>query len=203
MKFRKYRSLIFLTAASFFAGLSIGYVKFFLLGHLSEIEKSPADKAWIIQSVGALITLGPCLTFAIGGPLASSFRKSSIMFAAASIISLILAFGASSIWFGSDWLYVFLAGLGLGIFNAARNSAVPIEASRENISTEFVNACANNLYIVGLLFGIPLGTELYLTAPIFGSWLAPALFFCCALLGLSSRISNEEDHQKITYAAID
>lgn len=196
MKYTEYRSLIFLTAASFFAGLSIGYIKFFLLGHLAEVEHSQSDKAWIIQTVGALITLGPCLTFVFGGPLASAYRKSDIMFATGAATAAIMALGASTLWLGSGWLYVFLAGLGLGLFNAARNSAVPLEASRENISTEIVNACVNNLYIVGLLLGVPLGTELYLISPNVGGWVTVLLFALCAFLGMGSRIEKEEDHLK-------
>lgn len=196
MKFGHDRSLYFLTAASFFAGLSIGYVKFYLLGYISEKEHSLADKAWIIQSVGALITLGPCLTFVVGGPLASAYRKCSIMFISAITISGIMAFGAASQWAGSGWIYLFMAGLGLGLYNAARNSAVPIEASRDNVSTEFVNACANNLYIVGLLFGVPIGTEMYVLLPELGAWICSLLFLCSALLGLGSKISGEQSHLK-------
>lgn len=194
MKFREYRSLLFLSAASFSAGLAIGYVKFFLLGHLADHEHAPSDKAWIIQAVGALITLGPCLTFVVGGPLASAYLKSRVMSSAGVAAALVMAFGAMTHWLGSGWAYVFLAGLGLGLFNAARNSAVPLEASRENISTEFVNACVNNTYIVGLLLGVPIGTQLYLVSPSAGAWVTSALFLVCAAFGQGSRIDREEDH---------
>ena len=52
-------NLLLLILAVFFAGLGLGYVKFFSLSYLSLFEYGPEDKIWIIQAIGALITFGP------------------------------------------------------------------------------------------------------------------------------------------------
>ncbi len=190
------RSFLFLCFASFFAGLSIGYIKFFLLGELVESIYTLNDKSWIIQTLGALITLGPCLIFFMSGPLAAAFKKSWVMYLSAACLAIIMLVGNLSHWLGSVWLYIFLAGLGLGIFNAARNSAVPIEAAKSEHSIEFINAWVNNLYLAGLLFGVPLGTEIHTIAPASGGYLNCLLFCFCSLFGLLSSIRGEHDHLK-------
>jgi hypothetical protein len=190
------RSLIFLCLASLFAGLSIGYIKFFLLGHLSHLQENPSDKAWIIQALGALITVGPCIVFYFSGPLAAAFKKSWIMYLSALTITCLMFFGSLSQWKGSAWIYVFGAGLGLGVFNAARNSAVPIEAAKSAHSTEFINACVGNLYLMGLLFGVPLGTEVYAICPLLGGYINCLLFAFSSLFGLMSSIQGESSHLK-------
>ena len=104
------RCFAFLTAAAFFAGLGLGYLKFYLLGLLTSLYE-PVDKAWIIQAVGAIITLGPCVVYPISSPTAAAYCKRHVMAWSGWVTALVLLAGVLSGWAGSAWLYLFLSGM--------------------------------------------------------------------------------------------
>lgn len=189
-------SLLNLVASSFFAGLGIGGTKFYLLGDLSSRVYSLDDKNWVIQLVGAIITIGPAVMFALAGPLAAACRKSSIMLCTGGLIGLVLSFGVFTFWLGSGWTYALLAGLMLGIFNPARNACVPLEAASGKRSAESVNAWINNLYVAGLLAGVPAGTSLYSLDPSLGAIPIIISFCLAAVLGWGCKYDVENNHLK-------
>ena len=58
---------IFLLLACFFSALGLGYLKFFVLGYFSS-DEGPydlADKVWLIQTIGSIMTLGPMLAYVV------------------------------------------------------------------------------------------------------------------------------------------
>ncbi|MDR2862210.1 MAG: MFS transporter [Syntrophobacterales bacterium] len=183
-------SFINLITASFFAGFGLGYLKFYGLEHLTFFHGMDS-KSWVIQGVGALITLGPCLIYFLSSPLASSYKKRWVMFAAAGITAVLLVFGGITDYIGTAWTYVFLAGLIMGCFNAAKNAAIPLEAVKSGRSTESVNAAVNIGFLAGMMLGVPIGTKMYEVNPAWGLYFCIALFVFAALFGSFCHFSNE------------
>ncbi|NLF24415.1 MAG: hypothetical protein GX589_01990 [Deltaproteobacteria bacterium] len=187
-------TFLYLILAAFFAGTGLGYLKFFMLGVLCDQVYSPADKQWVIQAVGAIITVGPCLIYAASGPLAAAHRKFRVMFFSGATTAALLLFGALTGWAGTPWLYVFSTGLIMGIFNPAKNAAIPLEAAYGKRSTELVNAALNISYLGGLLGGIPSGVWLYENHPNIGALTAILLFALAGLCGGLCRFQDESAH---------
>ena len=186
-------NLVRLSAAAFAAGFGLGYAKFYLLGEISRAY--PLDeKAWVIQAVGALITLGPFLAFAVSAPLAAAFPKAVVMCAAGFGTAVVLLIGVLNGWTGTAWLYLFLAGLVMGVFNSAKNAAVPLESGQTGRSTELVNALLGTTYILGLLTGIPTGTAAHERSGELGGILLCLSFVSAGILGWSCRFPSEPDH---------
>ena len=183
-----------LLLGAMFSGLSLGYVKFYFLGVLSYEYYTPADKSWIIQTLGAIITLGPTLAFVFASPIASSFYKARIMRWCGLAAGAFMLLGYTSGWLGSGWLYVLGCGFVMGIFNPAKNAAVPLQADQAGRSTEFVNAMLGIVYILGILSGAPLATELYLSHPQAGAVLGALLFISAGIFGGLCSYQKERDH---------
>jgi len=154
--------LILLLLSCFFSALGLGYAKFFVLGYLSaEVYTAEDDKIWLIQAINSLLTVGPVLAYVFTAPLVSSCKKRHVMTASALLTGVILTLGHFSGWPGSAWLYVFLIGLIMSVFAAAKMSTVPIEAEDSGRSPFFVNGMLSAVFIVGMLAGLPLGTYCY------------------------------------------
>ena len=83
------------------------------------------------------------------------------MTASALLTGVILTLGHFSGWPGSAWLYLFLIGLIMSVFAAAKMATVPIEAEDSGRSPFFVNGLLSAVFIVGMLAGLPLGTYCY------------------------------------------
>ncbi len=173
-------SFLYLILASLFAGFGLGYIKFFVLTFLSHQTYTPGDKVWIIQIVGSLITIGPALIYFLSGPMAASFKKRWIMCLAAVAMSGAVFLAAVSNWLTSPWSYVFIIGLLMGIFNAARNAAVPLESASSGRSTEVVNGALNISFMFGLMLGVPIGTKLYFVNPSLGLALLTVVYLAAA-----------------------
>jgi long-chain-fatty-acid--[acyl-carrier-protein] ligase len=185
-------TLFWLTISTLFAGFGLGYVKFFLLSILSGHDVS--HKNWLIQVVGAIITLGPFLVVLAASPLASSIRKRFILGTTCITTFFLLAFGACTDWLGTAWWYLFASGLIMGFYLPAKNAAVPLEAKHDHRSTESVNATLNIAYLLGLLTGIPAATLLYETDYTSGVLVLLLAFFCAGLAGLLCKFPEEEPH---------
>jgi MFS family permease len=183
-----------LIAAAFLGGFGLGFVKFFLLGHLCHQVYSINDKDWIIQLVGAVITAGPWLVYVVSGPLAAAYRKGAVMFWSGSVSAGGVMLGALSNWSGTAWLYIFLTGLVMGIFNPAKNAAIPLEAALSGRSTELINAALNISYIAGLLAGIPSGAWLYDAYPAHGGLMAVLILAGASACGNLCRYPEEAAH---------
>lgn len=187
-------TFIFLGVASFLVGFGLGFIKFFLLGYLSSETYGNGDKIWVIQLVGSIITLGPCLAYLLSSPLAAAWRKNLIMRLAGLTAAGFLLLGGLSGWVGTPWLYVFATGLLMGVFNPARNASVPLEAAASGRSTEAINGTLNIVFIAGLLAGVPLGAQLYQCHPSSGSFLAVFIFALAALFGGLCWYPHESAH---------
>ncbi len=153
--------LVLLLLSCFFSALGLGYVKFFVLGYLSSEVYTAADKIWLIQTINSLLTVGPVLAYVFTAPLVSAIRKRYVMTGSALLTGMILTVGHFTGWPGSAWLYLFLIGLIMSVFAAAKMSTVPIEAEDSGRSPFFVNGMLSAVYIVGMLAGLPLGTFCY------------------------------------------
>jgi long-chain-fatty-acid--[acyl-carrier-protein] ligase len=185
-------ALFWITVATLLAGFGLGYVKFFLLSILG--AHALGDKTWLIQEVGAIITLGPFLIFWAAAPLASSFMKRHIMATAGLMTFLLLSLGAVTNWYGSLWFYLFGSGLIMGFFNPAKNAAIPLEAKHGNHSTEGVNATLNISLLLGILSGIPTATYLHAHDYNLGLLVLLLAFFGCGTAGLLCYFKQEEQH---------
>ena len=153
--------LILLLLSCFFSALGLGYAKFFVLGYLSADVYAAEDKIWLIQAINSLLTVGPVFIYVFTAPLVSSCKKRHVMTASTLLTGVILTLGHFSGWPGSAWLYVFLIGLIMSVFAAAKMSTVPIEAEHSGRSPFFVNGMLSAVFIVGMLAGLPLGTYCY------------------------------------------
>ncbi len=69
---------IYLLATTFLGAFALGYAKFFGIAHLSTAVYSAGDKPWIIQIVGALMTIGPVLVYLISAPYHLQSRKNML-----------------------------------------------------------------------------------------------------------------------------
>ena len=187
-------TLLYLILAAFFGGFGLGYLKFFMLSLLCEEVYTPADKKWVIQVVGALITVGPCLMYAASGPLAAARRKSQVMCSSALVTAGVLAIGTLTGWAGTPWSYVFLTGLVMGVFNPAKNAAIPLEAVYGRRTNESVNAALNIAYLGGLLGGIPSGAWFYEIHPQAGACAAMLIFAGAGAFGALCRYEEESSH---------
>jgi acyl-CoA synthetase (AMP-forming)/AMP-acid ligase II/1-acyl-sn-glycerol-3-phosphate acyltransferase/acyl carrier protein len=153
--------LVLLLLSCFFSALGLGYVKFFVLGYLSTEVYTAADKIWLIQAINSLLTVGPVLAYVFTAPLVSACKKRHVMTASALLTGTVLTLGHLSGWPGSAWLYVFLIGLIMSVFGAAKMSTVPIESKDSGRSPFFVNGMLSAVFIVGMLAGLPLGAYCY------------------------------------------
>jgi acyl-CoA synthetase (AMP-forming)/AMP-acid ligase II/1-acyl-sn-glycerol-3-phosphate acyltransferase/acyl carrier protein len=153
--------LALLLLSCFFSALGLGYAKFFVLGYLSTEVYSTEDKIWLIQAINSLLTIGPILAYILTAPLVSACKKRHVMTASALLTAGILTLGHFSGWPGSPWLYLFLIGLIMSVFAAAKMAIVPIESKESGRSPFLVNGMLSAVFIVGMLAGLPLGTYCY------------------------------------------
>ena len=187
-------NLRYLIVASFFAGLGLGYTKFFAFSFLGAEAGSLQAKTWIIQVVGALITVGPFLIYFLSGPLAAGYRKRRVLFLSGAATAGVMLLGLASGWVGTAWSYVFMAGVLMGVYNSARNATVPIEAAHSTRSTEMINAWLNIAYLAGMLIGVPGGVEMFQRSPFWGAMLGVAVFASAALFGGLCFYPREDGH---------
>jgi acyl-CoA synthetase (AMP-forming)/AMP-acid ligase II/1-acyl-sn-glycerol-3-phosphate acyltransferase/acyl carrier protein len=181
-----------LITATFFASFGLGYIKFFGLGYITTELYTPADKTWLIQAVGALITVGPALIYFLAGPLAAARHKRWIMATSSLVTALMFIFGFFTTWAGTIWLYIVFTGLIIGFFNSAKMAAVPLEATRSGGTTVYVNGILTIVFLLGMLFGIPCGTKMYEVSPAAGTWLGVIVFMIASISALFCDFPSEK-----------
>ena len=172
---------LLLNLATFLVSFGLGYSKFFGLGYICHQIYSVSDKGWVIQAVGALITVGPAIIYFLAGPLASSRKKRLIMSSSAVVTGLLYVTGALSSFLGTIWAYIFMLGTLMGFFNSAKMSCVPLEATRSGKSTVYVNGILTISFIMGMLMGVPAGAAFYEYLPQIGPWFGAVIFFAAAI----------------------
>ena len=139
--------LVLLLLSCFFSALGLGYVKFFVLGYLSSEVYTTEDKIWLIQAINSLLTVGPVLAYVFTAPLVSACKKRHVMTGSTLLTGVVLTLGHFSGWPGSAWLYLFLIGLIMSVYAAAKMAAVPIEAKESGRSPFFVNGMLSLIHI--------------------------------------------------------
>ena len=173
---------ILLNLATFLVSFGLGYIKFFGLGYVTTQIYTPVDKVWLIQAVGALITIGPAAVYFLAGPLAAARKKRLIMSTFALITGLMFATGALSSFIGTIWIYIFLTGTLMGFFNSAKMACVPLESWRSGKSTVFVNGILTITFTFGMLAGVPSGAAFYEYNQVIGTWFGASIFFAAAVV---------------------
>jgi len=78
-------SYIFLLISAFLSAYILGAFQFYMLEYLVG-QYGDTSRDWLIQTISAIITIGPVIIYAVSAPLAASIRKSRVM--------------ALSLWFG-------------------------------------------------------------------------------------------------------
>ncbi len=154
-------SLALLFLVSFSGAFAMGYAKFYGLGYLCDAVYTSADKPWVIQVVGSLMTLGPVAAYGVSGPLASAFPKAAVMSTAAGAVLFLAGLGWMAGWPGGPWPYLFMVGLMMGVHSAAKMACVPLEAARSGRSPAAVNGALTIAFIVGILSGLFCGASAY------------------------------------------
>lgn len=178
------RNLAFLAGSCLLASFGLGYAKFFGLEHLCSKVYGEEQRPWIIQAVGALMTLGPAAAYAVSGPLAQALSKRTLMSASAAGAALLILAGHFAGWTGSAWFYLFMVGLVLGLYSAGKMASVPLQAESCGRSAVFVNAVVSILFVVGIIAGAPAGTLAYHGDPLAGVWIGAAIFGLAGVLAL-------------------
>jgi long-chain-fatty-acid--[acyl-carrier-protein] ligase len=183
-----------LATSAFLIGFGLAFIKFFLLGILVNDLGGLKEKEWIIQLVGAVITVGPFLVFPIAAPLATALYKRSIMLVLGIVTAILLSIGSLTGWIGTPWFYLVAVGLLMGIFNPAKNATVPLVAVNLNTTTEKVNATLNITYLLGLVAGIPVGTAFQTQSPEVGELVLVTIFLIAGLFGWLCSFKNEAEN---------
>lgn len=183
--------LVLLLLSCFFSALGLGYVKFFVLGYLSSEVYTTEDKIWLIQAINSLLTVGPVLAYVFTAPLVSACKKRHVMTGSTLLTGVVLTLGHFSGWPGSAWLYLFLIGLIMSVYAAAKMAAVPIEAKESGRSPFFVNGMLSAVFIVGMLSGLPLGAYCYEWDVLRGVALGIGIFVLASAFALGLTYRNE------------
>jgi len=154
-------TLALLLLTSFLGAFSLGFIKYLGVEFLSNVVYAPDQKDWIIQVVGALMTFGPVLAYFISSPLAAAKPKRWIMVTSLAMTTTLMVVGQLLGFPGHMWTYLFGVGFLMGIFSVAKMSCVPLEAQARGMSTTKVNAGMSISFILGMLMGLPAGTEAF------------------------------------------
>ncbi len=187
-------SYIFLLAASFSAAFALGFTKFFGMTYLAEGVYSSGSKTWVIQAVGALMTLGPTLAYVLAGPFAASSRKWKVMFVGAlgAAFAVMLGSGLADASVLAVWAALFAVGFSMGIFSAGKMSSAPLEAERGVHSIFTINAYLSVGFLGGILSGAYFGTLAYEKIRGTGALLSVAFFLLTAVVSIPCRYKSEK-----------
>jgi len=153
-------SYIFLLISAFLGAYVLGAFQFYMLEYLVS-EYGTGSRDWLIQTISAIITIGPVIIYAVSAPLAASIRKSRVMAFSLWFGMIVLLIGGISDWFGSPFLYLAVVGLALGIYSAGKMASVPLASFTIRKSTALTNAIMSVVFLLGILTGLPSGTLLY------------------------------------------
>ena len=168
--------MIHLLLASFLSAFGLGYIKFFALESLA----TTADKAWVVQVIGAMMTLGPVLVYGLSGRLVPRTPKGRLMATCAAVTTVVTGLLATQpFWI---WTGLLLASLAMGIFSSAKMSAVVPTALSAGRTVAGVNGFLSVSFIVGTLVGLWAGTLGHGLWQSNGVWPAVGAFGLCALV---------------------
>jgi long-chain-fatty-acid--[acyl-carrier-protein] ligase len=185
-------NLIALNLVSFFAAFGLGFIKLFSAGYICNHIYNLSDKEWVLQFIGALLTLGPVLIYTISAPLAGAQKKAKIMFCSMFVLASVLMLAQNFNWIGSIWLYLAFAGLNIGIFSVAKMTCVPIAAeSSKRFSITSINASLSITFIVGILAGTVTGDYTYVNHSDLASHILYGSFFLASIPALLCQFKNE------------
>lgn len=188
----------YLMLATFFASFGMGFIKFYIVGHIAFVagsgvpEQIAAEKEWIIQFVASIFTLGPTLIFFVSGPLAASTNKRIIMLST-GIMSAVLFFGGHlSGWVFTAWFYVAFVGLLIGIYNSAKMASVPLLAKFSKNSTIQINSALTVIMIVAMIAGVTKGEEYQRLNPELGAQIAAGVLLLAGVFGSLVKFPDED-----------
>ena len=184
-------TLVFLLLTSFLGAFSLGYFKYLGVQFLAHGVYAIDEKDWIIQLVGALMTVGPVGAYFLSSPLAASNSKRSLMSISLGLAIMLMGFGYLTGFPGTLWPYLFGTGFLMGIFSVAKMSCIPLQARAMGMSTTKVNAAMSISFIVGIMGGLPAGTKAYNVDPAMAIWIGIGSLFLSAGCSLFCRYSNE------------
>ncbi|PCJ19495.1 MAG: hypothetical protein COB02_07040 [Candidatus Cloacimonadota bacterium] len=189
---------LYLILATFFVSFGMGFVKFFIVGHLAiiaangNIDQISAQKEWIMQIVASVFTLGPSLIFFLSGPLAASTNKRLIMLSTGIISGALFFGGFLSGWVMTAWLYVAIIGLTLGIFNSAKMASVPLLAKYSKHTTIQINSTLTVMLVVAMIIGIIFGEEYQRVDPELGAKIGGIALLLAGFFGSLVKFPDED-----------
>ncbi|MCJ8346862.1 hypothetical protein MJH12_15070, partial [bacterium] len=189
---------LYLILATFFVSFGMGFVKFYIVGHLAMIAANgnvadiAAQKEWIIQIVASIFTLGPTLIFFISGPLAASTNKRVIMLSTGVLSGALFFGGYLSSWIFTAWFYVGFVGLIIGIFNSAKMASVPLLARYSKNSTIQINSVLTIVMIVAMIIGLIAGEKYQRIDAQLGAQIAGAVFLLAGFFGSLVKFPDED-----------
>ena len=153
-------SYIFLLMSAFLSAYVLGAFQFYMLEYLVG-QYGDTSRDWLIQTISAIITIGPVIVYAVSAPLAASIRKSRVMALGLWFGMIVLLIGGLTNWIGSPFLYLVVLGLALGVYSAGKMASVPLASFTIGKSTALTNAIMSVVFLFGILSGLPSGTMFY------------------------------------------
>jgi len=181
---------IFLLISTFLSAFVLGMMQFFMLEHLVA-QRGEEARAWLIQFISAVITIGPVFVYIVSGPLSAAVKKRWVMSGSLLCAAGIILFGGMTNWFFTPWFYLATVGLLLGIFSAAKMASVPLASVTINRSTTFVNAGMTIAFLLGILMGLPCGTFAYNNFPEQGWIVGLTILFLSGIAGSFCKFTVE------------
>jgi len=155
-------------------------------------QHGDSSRDWLIQTISAIITIGPVIVYAISAPLAASIKKSRVMAFSLWFGMFFLLFGGLTNWLGSPFLYLAAIGLALGVYSAGKMASVPLASFTIGKSTALTNAIMSVVFLFGILSGLPSGTMFYNHFPQHAYMFFLAGLGIAGLCGLQCKFSNEQ-----------
>ena len=184
-------SYIFLLISAFLSAYILGAFQFYMLEYLVA-QHGASSRDWLIQTISAIITIGPVIVYAVSAPLAASIKKSRVMASSLWFGMLLLLFGGLTNWLGSPFLYLAVIGLALGVYSAGKMASVPLASFTIGKSTALTNAIMSVVFLFGILSGLPSGTMFYNHFPQHTYLFFLAGLGIAGLCGLQCKFPNEQ-----------
>ena len=191
MTSNKTSSYIFLLISAFLSAFVLGSFQFYMLEYLVG-QHGASSRDWLIQTVSAIITIGPVIVYVVSAPLAAAIRKSRVMAFSLWFGMIVLLIGGLTNWIGSPFLYLAFVGLTLGVYSAGKMASVPLASITIGKSTALTNAIMSVVFLFGILSGLPSGTMLYNHFPEHAFWIFLIGLGFAGVCGLMCKFSCEQ-----------
>ncbi len=183
-------STLFLLISTLLSAFGLGYAKFFGASYLDHLNGGQSYH-YVLQAVGAIMTLGPAMAWVLASPIATSCKKYKVIFAS-NLLACILIYSAEKIeGANTAWLCLFFISSLMGISAAARGALIPLVAKETGRSTVTINAGVSMTFILGLLAGLSAGTYAYGQDIIGGVRFAIGVFALSAFSSLGCRLKTD------------